>query len=587
MTVSRQAVETDPRASDRAHRPPPDGMRWERPGPGSWMLDAEHSERRKSRYVREEFTTLYAEGFRQGFARYGALLDTIECAFVNGFTYIGLRPLGAPPDATGTPPRALFWLLTRLHPALRKRIKRAREVFESRLWREDLDEFLEEDWPATLAAYERIQSCDLGAHDDERLIEHLGEMRSIYRHRILQHFRCVSATMIPVGDFIAHATEWTGCTQKEALDLLSGYSPYSVEVLESLTPAVDAIRGAADAREILEGDDDAGVVLERLQAHPTAGEPVRRWLGRVGQRIVTGHDLTERRGVEMPRVLVETLRTSLTAPPREVARERIDRAARRLRERVPQAHRAAFDELLAEARRVHPLRDARSVLDFWAFGLLRRALLEVGRRLHERGRILDVEHVVDLTHDELVSVLRGGEGPSAAALAAEAELRATQKMSDVPETLGPPPGDPPPPEWLPPAAARVARATTTYMDLLSTGQRRPADHAETRSVVVAGLGASPGKHVGRARLVSRPDDFAKIDPGDVVVARLTTPAYNVVLPLIGAIVTDRGGLLSHPAIVSREYGLPGVVGCRDATARIPDGARVEVCGDTGTVTVLE
>ncbi|MDN5795772.1 MAG: hypothetical protein L0H79_08470 [Intrasporangium sp.] len=67
---------------------------------------------------------------------------------------------------------------------------------------------------------------------------------------------------------------------------------------------------------------------------------------------------------------------------------------------------------------------------------------------------------------------------------------------------------------------------------------------------------------------------------------MTSPYFNVVLPLLGAIVTDRGGQLSHAAIVAREYGIPGVVGTRDATMTIPDGVRVRVDGTTGEVRLL-
>ena len=67
---------------------------------------------------------------------------------------------------------------------------------------------------------------------------------------------------------------------------------------------------------------------------------------------------------------------------------------------------------------------------------------------------------------------------------------------------------------------------------------------------------------------------------------MTTPYFTVVLPLLGAIVTDRGGQLSHAAIVAREYGIPGIVGTREATRTIPDGARVRVDGRTGEVRPL-
>jgi pyruvate,water dikinase len=104
--------------------------------------------------------------------------------------------------------------------------------------------------------------------------------------------------------------------------------------------------------------------------------------------------------------------------------------------------------------------------------------------------------------------------------------------------------------------------------------------------VLRGLSASTGVYEGPARRVNGPRDFDRIEQGDVLVTEATTEAFNILLPLLGAIVTDSGGLLSHAAIVSREYGIPGVVGTRDGTSRIPDGARVRVDGDTGHVTVL-
>jgi pyruvate,water dikinase len=106
------------------------------------------------------------------------------------------------------------------------------------------------------------------------------------------------------------------------------------------------------------------------------------------------------------------------------------------------------------------------------------------------------------------------------------------------------------------------------------------------AMAVRGTGASPGIYVGVARVLSGPAEFARLRKGDVLVTATTTESFNIVLPMIGAIVTDNGGLLSHAAIVSREYGIPGVVGCRDATRRIPDGARVEVDGGAGEVRVL-
>lgn len=80
-------------------------------------------------------------------------------------------------------------------------------------------------------------------------------------------------------------------------------------------------------------------------------------------------------------------------------------------------------------------------------------------------------------------------------------------------------------------------------------------------------------------------DFSKVSPGDVVVAPITASSWEVMFPRIGALVTEGWGLLSHPAIVAREYGLPAVVGCEGATDRFRDGQLVTVNGSLGTVTV--
>jgi len=110
-----------------------------------------------------------------------------------------------------------------------------------------------------------------------------------------------------------------------------------------------------------------------------------------------------------------------------------------------------------------------------------------------------------------------------------------------------------------------------------------AEHEENR---LRGLAASSGTYEGPARRVSGPADFDRIKQGDVLLTEATTEAFNVLLPLLGAIVTDSGGLLSHSAIVAREYGIPGVVGTREGTERIADGTTVRVDGDAGEVTVL-
>ena len=88
------------------------------------------------------------------------------------------------------------------------------------------------------------------------------------------------------------------------------------------------------------------------------------------------------------------------------------------------------------------------------------------------------------------------------------------------------------------------------------------------------------------RVATLSDGIPDLDEGDVLVTKNTSAGFNVVLSIIGALVTDRGGILSHAAIVSREYGIPGVIGTKTATQIIKDGDRIRVDGDKGEVTVL-
>jgi pyruvate,water dikinase len=261
----------------------------------------------------------------------------------------------------------------------------------------------------------------------------------------------------------------------------------------------------------------------------------------------------------------------------------LEERAAELRDAVPAQQRGAFDELLGEARLVCRLRDERGTFaDLWAIGIMRRAILAAGARLAATGRIADPTHLVEVDYAELRALLTSGEGPTGEELAERARYRQQARYADAPPVLGGEPGEPLPPQWLPPAAARLERALDAAFSALFR-----APEPDTRERRVRGLGVSAGVYEGIARVVRGTHDFARIQHGDVLVTNSTTTAFNIVLPLLGAIVTDRGGLLSHAAIVSREYGIPAVVGTTDATAVVPDGALVRVDGGIGEALVLQ
>lgn len=104
--------------------------------------------------------------------------------------------------------------------------------------------------------------------------------------------------------------------------------------------------------------------------------------------------------------------------------------------------------------------------------------------------------------------------------------------------------------------------------------------------VMIGAAGAPGKAVGTARVVLDPSDPFALEPGDILIAAHTDPSWTPLFVAAGGVVVEVGAAMSHSVIVSRELGLPCVVGVEDATVRIPDGATVEVDGQTGRVTIL-
>jgi rifampicin phosphotransferase len=539
-----------------------DQMTFDPPGPGSWLLDSVHVPRPFSRFQAEIHPPNLAEGFRESARRYGLLIDTLDWRMVNGFAYFAVVP--APGDEV---------------PA---RFQAAEDALERKLWREDMTLWESEAKPAAIRAHLALQAIDPVMLGRDELLEHLDRCREHQQRMIRQHHRFNVPALVPMGDFMASVTEWTSLPLGEFLALVRGAAPESAGSFPELDRLVTVIRQSPSARALLQSDADAAEVVEKLRSESgEVGDAAVAYLDIVGYRLLDSLDTGEPYALEVPAVLVNSIRLAVDegAPK---SSEASDEEIARVRALVPEANRAAFDDLLAEARLTSRLRDERGLYsEVWAGGITRRAILAAGARLAEEGRIDEPTHLVEADYDEMRALIRDLDGPSASELARRAGERSTLRASDAPPFLGQPPEPPPPLDGLPPAPARLMRALGTAID----GLFRGAD-ASGEVAVVRGIGASPGVYTGIARLISSSSEFDRLRRGDVLVTATTTESFNIVLPLLGAIVTDSGGLLSHAAIVSREYGIPGVVGCRDATARIADGAKVRVDGTSGEVTVI-
>jgi pyruvate,water dikinase len=513
-----------------------------------------------TRYWTEVHPASFARGTADFAAFYGMLIGGLVMTYPNGIAYKTVLP--APEEE------------------LPQRFRRAEEVFERKLWREQLREWDETAKPAAIAKHRELQAVDPDALSNEELVAYLRRCRDHHAAMITQHMRYTASAVVPTGDFLAHVGEWTGLPPSELLGLMRGASPVSAGASAELERLIRAVGSDTRAQELLASDGEPAETLDALRSRDgETGAAMTAYLDLVGNRLLDGFDIAEPSALELPDQLLGAIRTAVATPTDDAG---VEARIAEVRSQVAEEHRDTFDELLEEARLLYRLRDERGVYsDIWACGIVRRAVLAAGRRLADARRIHAPEHLIDAGVDEMAALLAGADRPSADELAARMEYRTTHSAKDAPATLGPPPPAPADPSTLPPPVARLMRATGIALGALFGSSE--AQHEED---LLRGLAASPGVYEGPARLVSGPGDFNRIVQGDVLVTVSTTEAFNILLPLLGGIVTDSGGLLSHSAIVAREYGIPGVVGTREATERVPDGARVRVNGTAGEVSVL-
>ncbi|HZI43723.1 MAG TPA: PEP-utilizing enzyme [Ilumatobacter sp.] len=545
---------------------------WDAPGPGPWMQDRSHLPAAVTPLMQSAYPPGMQRGFAETLAAWGSLLDTMNVRFVNGFIYMQPLPFDAPGvDGPKSPEQ--------LGAEIGRRTGVAAAAFEQRIWRESLERWDNELKPASIKRHRELADVDLSALDDEGLRDQLHQRIEWLTEMAYQHHRFNAMAMLPVGDFILHAMQWTGRPPVPMFAVFDGWSPVSGVVPPELAPAIDGVQDDPEAQALLHGDAPPAERLSHLRRRIPA---VDEYLAGSGYRLAAGFDLTNPTIGERPDILLDRIRNSLDHD-RDAAKRRSEQVADEIRADVPEEHRAEFDDLLAEARLVYRLRDERGLYsDAAAVGLLRLALIELGRRLFERGRINFMYDTLDLRGDEIDAILDGSAEPTADELSARVAHRKQSSAEGAPRLLGPPPPEPPPVDQLPPPLARVMSALGFYIDGVLGDVQTPIGDDN----VVVGVGGSGGVYEGPARLVRNFDDLFNLQEGDVLVTTATGESFNAFLSLIGAAVTDHGSFASHAAIMGREMGFPAVVGTVDATSRIANGVMVRVDGDAGTVTII-
>jgi len=302
----------------------------------------------------------------------------------------------------------------------------------------------------------------------------------------------------------------------------------------------------------------------------------RSWLDdpRIPYSSLTGHIEALRAGRQIER------------PTEEIERER-ERLASEYGALLPDDARKPFADLLALARTVFPyVEEHKFYCDYWFLTQWWNKIREFGALLAGRGFLSDGEDVFHLTRHEVASALdelvltwaTGG-----VALGPHHWPPIVARRKQLLEGLA---------AWSPPPALGVTpEAVTDPMTIMlwgvTTERVQEWARAQDGGAELRGAAAAPGVIEGIARVIRSVEDLESLQDGEILVCGSTSPAWAPIFPKLGATVTDVGGVMSHAAIVCREYGLPAVVGTGRATSQIRTGQMIRVDGSAGIVTILD
>jgi len=279
---------------------------------------------------------------------------------------------------------------------------------------------------------------------------------------------------------------------------------------------------------------------------------------------------------EDPASLLETLKYFIAGQGRNpyerqaAAAAAREQAAESLLVRLSGLRLRLFRRVLRWAQRCAPLREDSLADVGLGWPVLRRLLREVGARLVTAGAIAERDEVFSLKWDEVEKAARALDAgqPAEDYRRAIEERRGTWKRAHG---------------VTPPVALPIKGGDRFFG--LDVSSWMPARSGQTASNIIRGIGASPGRVTGAACVIHGPEEFDQMKPGDILVAKITTPAWTPLFALASGIVTDVGGPLSHSSIVAREYGVPAVLGTGVATQRIRTGQHITVDGNGGVVTM--
>ena len=328
--------------------------------------------------------------------------------------------------------------------------------------------------------------------------------------------------------------------------------------------------------------ETAGDILRSLRASERGrrliSERIEPYQQQFGYKAIWSHEFAFPTWKENATPIIEMVRGYLETDynyPKTInaVKEDLDKAIHELMDDVPQGEeREKLQTALDLSLRMNPLTpDHHFYIDQGTNARLRILLIAIGKKLVQAGFLDDPEDVMYLHYNELRLLMTSPASVEARTLVSQRRDERERAYHTRPR------------EWVG-TATKIALAFP-YNALWGFPEKFYKEPPK-KTGEVRGLAASPGVVEGPARNVTSLEQFDQVHEGEILVCRMTNPAWVVLFTKIVGLVTDAGGVTSHPAVVSREFGIPAVVGTSNATERIKTGDRIRLNGSTGVVEVL-
>ena len=546
--------------------------------PGFWQRDPSHSPR-AGYHLDLLFFPLIERTSRRWSDEFGYLFEGLEFAEFGLWPYMRMVPLGGKDRAP--PPQWVMWLAVRTLPEMRRRISTAKSAVRSRKADRFVEQWYEKWHPELAEAITAHRSVRLPSLTDVELEGHIDALLDLLERGIEVHSLLSGALAIVLYEFAGTCEELLEWDLGKALELVSGISYKSTEPARRLHDLAQMADFKPHVRAALEDRKTTPDVLESVDGEYS--EAFAAYLHDYGARAL-GYSVAEPTLSEMPEVFLGMIRGQLEdrydPGTHQASSERArERALQEAHSRLTPEQFDSFEDSLHRAIRAYPVREDNEFFTLSApIALLRYSILELGRRLADRGVITSRDDVRFIELEQARTALRDPKGLHEM-IERRQGRRVWAEMNPGPDFYGDPPEGPPKLDFLPADARLPMEALLwSFNEMLAIGFAAEETESDLR-----GIAASPGSYTGPVRVVMDETDFHKLQPGDVLVCPITSPVWSILFPIVGALVTDVGGVLSHSAIIAREYQIPAVVATSEATTRLHDGDRVTVDGTNGTV----